>query len=276
MVLLRWPRITSPAVSFRERYNSVIAQYSKLQKAMFMLHPFPYMAADAVPIWRAYVLWPHSRKAKALLITVCGLNMVFCVTRSILEYIVFEFPRLHKMAPFLYPAQLAFSTITNGVVTIAIGIRAWHHRELTKDLRRTSSNPVYILLVLVEAGAFLCITQTLNLIMAFLGFFLGASLTSPYLLTGMVFSIFGDTVAAAYPALIVIVLSFRGSMLERTHQGLTGTLYRSEGGVVEMQQGREGRLTTIQFAASGGQSIDSRTRSNSDNSENHRMKKEGD
>ncbi|KAH8822329.1 hypothetical protein DL96DRAFT_348215 [Flagelloscypha sp. PMI_526] len=239
----------------------MVIEHKKVVQAIFILHPIPYMIADIVPIWRAYILWSHSKVARTLLITVGLINTGVCVTRSILAYLVEAVDGLQRISPFLYPGQLGFSTITNAGVTIAIGIRAWHHRELTKDLRRTSSNPVYALLVLVEAGAFLCFTQVLNLVLSICEVHYGSVPNHPFALAASVSGSIGDTVAAAYPALIVIVLSFHGSMLDGTHQ-LAGTLYRSDGGMAEMEQGIEGRLPTIQFAVSG-QSLETRTRSNS-------------
>ena len=89
------------------------------------------------------------------------------------------FDNLAMLRPFLYPAQLGISTLSNVLVTTAIGIRAWyepttpcsrmciheylslrrHHRELAQNLRRSSTSPVSVLVILVEAGALLCFTQ---------------------------------------------------------------------------------------------------------------------
>ncbi|KAH8818797.1 hypothetical protein DL96DRAFT_1820194 [Flagelloscypha sp. PMI_526] len=251
MLLLRWPKLAPSTIPLKERYKSGLNAYVKLFKVTMVLHPIPYAVADAVPIWRAYVIWSNSRKTKVILITVCASNIAVCFARSILEYLAVKVHSLDNISPFLYPAQLAVSAITNGVVTIAIGIRAWRHRELTKDLRRASSNPVYILLILVEAGALLCLTQILNLTMAIMGFLLGYNSTSPYRLAGAVISIFGDTVIAAYPSLTVIVLSFRGSMLESPTNLLPGTLYHGEGDIPEINQVGEVRLMASQFALAG-------------------------
>ncbi|KAH8822328.1 hypothetical protein DL96DRAFT_1714662 [Flagelloscypha sp. PMI_526] len=226
--VLRWPRMGPSEQALKERYNSMVRAHKKVLQAIYTLHPIPYMIADAVPIWRAYLLWAHSKLARTVLVTLCLINMCFCVTRSVLEFLVNMLDSVHVISKFLYPTQLGFSTVTNAVVTIAIGIRAWHHRELTKDLRRTSSSPVYVLIVLVEAGAFLCFTQVVNLVMTICSFSFGSGPNSPFSLTGFIFGAIGDTVAAAYPALIVIVLSFCGSMLDATHPS-AGTLYRSEG-----------------------------------------------
>ncbi|KAH8823763.1 hypothetical protein DL96DRAFT_1615411 [Flagelloscypha sp. PMI_526] len=270
MLLIRWPRNGSSNLPLKVRYAAGQASFMKLFKPVLVLQPVPYIVADAVPIWRAYILWSASRKARMLLVTVCIINMVFFVTISILAYLAFSVDGLHKMSPYVYPAQLAFSTTTNGIVTIAIGIRAWHIREQTKELRRTSSSSAYILIVMVEAGALLCFTQILNLTMAVLSIFFGQQLLSPCLLAASVFSVFGDTVAAAYPALIVIVFSFRGSMLDATNIS-PGTLYRSDGNALERQQG-VGGLTTIQFATE--QSPTSRIASNSTSLHEDQGKKE--
>ncbi|KAH8801240.1 hypothetical protein DL96DRAFT_789811 [Flagelloscypha sp. PMI_526] len=249
MLVLRWPRLNSSTISLQSRYGAVINVQGKLQQAMYVLHPIPYMAADAVPIWRAYALWSHSRKMKTFLIIVCAVNIAVCISRSILEYLVVELTRLNGISQYLYPVQLAFSVITNGVATIAIGIRAWHHRELTKDIGRTSSSPLSILLALVEAGAFLCFTQVVNLTMYTFGFLVKYKINSPYLLAAVVFAGFGDTVAAGYPALIVIVLSYQGSLLERTSHVSSTAYDPEERDGSEMQEGGE-RITTIQFAVS--------------------------
>ncbi|KAH8795164.1 hypothetical protein DL96DRAFT_1649433 [Flagelloscypha sp. PMI_526] len=139
-----------------------ISVYNKIHKAMGLFEPIPYMAADVVPIWRAYTLGAHSRTARLILLIACGLNMLVGVTRIILEPLTFSIENLGYIEYYLYPAQLGFSTATNALVTIAIGVRAWHHRDLTQDIRRSSPSPVYVLVILVEAGAILCFTQVME------------------------------------------------------------------------------------------------------------------
>ncbi|KAH8801256.1 hypothetical protein DL96DRAFT_1635725 [Flagelloscypha sp. PMI_526] len=247
MLLIRWPRLTSSGTSLNDRYNVILGRQAKLQQVMYMLQPIPYMAADAIPIWRAYVFWSHSRAMRTFLCALLVINIAVCIARSILEYLTVAVKSLHPISPFLYPIQLAFSVAANGAATIAIGIRAWHHRVLMKEIRNTASGPVYILLVVVEAGAFLCVTQITNLTIFIVGVLIEYKIDSPFLLAASVLSAFGDTVAAAYPALIVNFLSVRGSVLENTTSVLFSTVIYEGREMQEVQQGG-GRLTSIQFA----------------------------
>ncbi|KAH8822348.1 hypothetical protein DL96DRAFT_1748618 [Flagelloscypha sp. PMI_526] len=147
---------------------------------------------------------------------------------------------------------LGFSTITNALVTIAIGIRAWYLRDLTEDIRRSSPSPVYVLVILVEAGAIMCFTQILNLT---LNIIMAQNYVNGLTLAASVASVIGDTVASSYPALIVIVLSFRGSMLDGATNVVAGMSLGIEE-TVEPNMREERQLTTLRFEP--GCSIESR------------------
>ncbi|KAH8801257.1 hypothetical protein DL96DRAFT_1564012 [Flagelloscypha sp. PMI_526] len=241
MLEIRWPRLTSPEIPLGERYISILDRQMGLQLAMNMLQPIP---VQPVPNYFDYSIQTYS-------LDIVGIG------RFALEYLAVAVVNLHGISPYLYPAQLSFSIAVNGAATIAIGIKAWQHRVLTRDIRNASSGPVYILIVVVEAGAFLCFTQMMNLAMFIVGVLIDYKIDSPFLLAASVLSAFGDTVVAAYPALIVTVLSFRGSVLEKTTSMLFSTVIYEERESKEVQQ-RGGRLTTIQFAGSS-QSLDSVT-----------------
>ncbi|KAH8823176.1 hypothetical protein DL96DRAFT_1683337 [Flagelloscypha sp. PMI_526] len=257
----RWPRYGSSETPLMDRWNMNVSVYSKIYKAMSLSQPVPYMAADAVPIWRAYTLWAHSRNARLLLVIACGLNMLVGLTRIILEPLMYSIDYLKDYEYYLYPIQLGFSTITNALVTIAIGIRAWHHRNLTKDIRRSSSSPVYVLVILVEAGAALFLTQTLNLTMTIL---MGNGYHNSLTHAAVVLTVIGDTVAASYPTLIVIVLSFRGSMLDEGATNVVEGMSFDVERVVGPNMQEERQLTIARFEpgepmeqrdASGGEAL---------------------
>ncbi|KAH8822276.1 hypothetical protein DL96DRAFT_1819802 [Flagelloscypha sp. PMI_526] len=256
MVRIKWPRYGSPSSPMKDRWNTGVALYRRFEKTMFLFVPLPYIAADAIPIWRACILWSHSRIAKRMLISALAFNTIIGIARGILVFVSMTFDDLAILRPILYPAQLGISTFTNALATSAIGIRAWHHRELTQNLRRSSASPVFVMVLLVEAGALLCFTQCLNLSINVTGIFYGKEFTNPWTIASVVMSLVGDTVAAAYPALIVVVLSLRGSMLGNTHNVASRSLdLGGNTNLPEMQQDT-GRLTSIQFVSRRSNSLD--------------------
>ncbi|KAH8832383.1 hypothetical protein DL96DRAFT_651520 [Flagelloscypha sp. PMI_526] len=72
ILMVRWPQISASNlnISLEESYDATYDMFAKLQMSKAILHPIPYMAADALPLWRCYVVWLHSRKAKIFFVTV--------------------------------------------------------------------------------------------------------------------------------------------------------------------------------------------------------------
>ncbi|KAH8822152.1 hypothetical protein DL96DRAFT_1620335 [Flagelloscypha sp. PMI_526] len=246
---LRWPRLASSDVPWGIRLALGGDKHVELVTPMLVLHPIPYIAADAIPIWRAYILWTGSRKVRVLLVIVCGINAVLGIARSIVECWASSHGQ-ESIYNISYPTQLGFSIFTNIMATAAIGVRAWQHHSTTQNIRRSSSSPLSVLIVLVEAGAILCVAQIIILTMGILGFLRLHRLTSPYWLTAVVLGAFGDTVVAAYPALTVIILSAQSSILDRTEYAYYNSTTGSERDTVELAH-REARVTRLRFEASG-------------------------
>ncbi|KAH8831787.1 hypothetical protein DL96DRAFT_848050 [Flagelloscypha sp. PMI_526] len=199
-------------------------------------------------IWRAYVLWSHSKLVQSLLLFVSFINAALCIAQTFVgPYLgAREAPKDDNILTALYATQFFVSTITNTIATAFIGVMAWRHKSFIREHQaERSSSPssgLHILLLLVEAGVLLCFTQTINVVLTVaVNLFGASSYSSPLSLAQLVFSNFGDAVAAVYPSLMVIIIFLRGSTL-----GDNATLFSGSANDVEAQQGS--RLTTIEFA----------------------------
>ncbi|KAH8831785.1 hypothetical protein DL96DRAFT_1706196 [Flagelloscypha sp. PMI_526] len=207
-----------------------------------VLRPFAFVIAAAIPIWRAYVLWSNSKLVQTLLLFVFFVNAVLCVAQAFigLYLVARDAPADSDILTALYAAQFLVSTITNAIATAFIGHKSFIREHQAQQSSPTSS-ALHILLLLVEAGVLLCFAQTLNVALAVAVDLIDTrTFSNPLSLAQLVFSNFGEAVAAAYPSLMVIILFLRGSTL-----GDNTTLFPRSANDAEAQQGRS---TTIEFA----------------------------
>ncbi|KAH8831786.1 hypothetical protein DL96DRAFT_1589036 [Flagelloscypha sp. PMI_526] len=247
VLTVKWRHLASSELPLEDHIAAIDKAELIPIAAATVLRPFAYVIADAIPIWRAYVLWTHSKLVQSVLLFAFFLNAALCIAQTFVgPYLVARVPKDNHILTALYAAQLFLSTITNAIATTFIGVMAWRHKTFIREhqVQKSSltSSGLHILLLLVEAGALLCFAQTINVVLSVLLDLIDTStFSNPLSLAQLVFSDFGDAVAAAYPSLMVIILSLRGSALEDNT-----TLFPNSANDVEAQQG--GRLTTIEFA----------------------------
>ncbi|KAH8792258.1 hypothetical protein DL96DRAFT_1658810 [Flagelloscypha sp. PMI_526] len=241
LLVMKWFR--SYNIPLTKRYQTAIEAYKVPVLINYILNPLIYAIADAVPLWRAWVLWQHSRGIKWFLIVISLLNSALCVAEGVLMtsaqlHIVDEKRYIH-----LFPIQIIFSVLANAIATAAIGIKAWQHRKSLDVFRRQSSSAIFILILLVEAGCVLCFIQTANAVLQVLTVF-GNFTSQAAELGSIAFSCFCDTFVAAYPSLIVIVIAIQGSMFGEKSSFIFGSA-----NMIQDDKIRKARtLTSIRFA----------------------------
>ncbi|KAH8832384.1 hypothetical protein DL96DRAFT_1581861 [Flagelloscypha sp. PMI_526] len=225
ILMIRWPltSTSTPNLSLRESKH--------------MIRPITYMVADAVSLWRCYVIWPHSRKARILFVAVCIIDIATSIGTSILEYFTHTEGRLSHLERYLFPAQLAVSITANVITAIAVGIQAWYYNATVRELRRTSSSPIMrMLLICAEAGAILSCIKIVNLVISITTFprdSNGNEIARSRMIAGTVFNVFTDTVAAVYVALMITICPIFVSMFETMGPTL-GTVDRTEGNIQDV------------------------------------------
>ncbi|KAL1707733.1 hypothetical protein EV121DRAFT_277725 [Schizophyllum commune] len=159
-----------------------------------------YLLSDAIVVWRAWVLWPNSRVAKAILSTcMCGsavgaiLNAVWTIQN---DRSVKTLPRIQSLA-LTVPLLL-----TNVVATSLVGLQVWYYRRDIKGslgLYTRKSQVETVLVLLVESG---CLYSLLWAV--YLAFLLtagtGGSTVTNYVGTAI------HSISGIHPTIVVLVV----------------------------------------------------------------------
>ncbi|KAH8806875.1 hypothetical protein DL96DRAFT_1686077 [Flagelloscypha sp. PMI_526] len=218
LVQMSWPHLVPTTSSVRAKAAASNSITRGPIAGTVVLIPLVYIVADAMPIWRAYIMWSYSKFVRTVLLFMFGLNVASCLLQGIFRAVfIFETPNDTKAVQqsTVYAATLLFSVVVNAAATSLIGYKAWMHRADIRKNSRKSTNTLKLLILLVEAGFILCFIQIVNASVSISSSFVRQ--TDPLAslaLANVVWTPFGDSYAAAYPSLIVIILGYKYSVLE--------------------------------------------------------------
>ncbi|TRM64446.1 hypothetical protein BD626DRAFT_491856 [Schizophyllum amplum] len=185
-------RITAGRSTDRE------ANYLQSTIAQNVIFRVMLMMSDTVIVWRAWVIWRHERKARIIL-AAC-LTLSYLGLMADIGVIAWETATEYYADQFYYSLILTVpTTLTNIVVTVMTGIKAWTHRRFMMSGVSSGdySHRVFkALLVLCISGILycaLCVTFT------------AAGLTQRGAAHwGEIILAVGASVSGSYPTLIVI------------------------------------------------------------------------
>ncbi|KAH8806880.1 hypothetical protein DL96DRAFT_1630014 [Flagelloscypha sp. PMI_526] len=219
LMQMSWPHQLSPSAPMRDKLNAG----SELSRPPFagtaVVMPLVYIVADAMPIWRAYTMWSHSKIITAILFIMLVLNVAVCFLQAVYLAVV-ELQDESSAAKqvqqsIVYATSLLVSVGVNALATSLIGYQAWKHRVQVREISRKSSSTLQILILLVEAGFILCVIQIVNASISISSSFIRATdPLDPLSLSTVIWTPFGDSYAAAYPSLIVIIMAYKFSVLD--------------------------------------------------------------
>ncbi|KAL1675157.1 hypothetical protein EV122DRAFT_173218, partial [Schizophyllum commune] len=115
-----------------------------------------YILSDALVVWRAWILWPHSRLARGAL----WVGM----TGSVGALLVARYPQARAFGRIAFTPKSLASTlplvITNLLATTLVGMQLWaYRRDVAASLGPFSgeSRVGGILLLLLESGVVFCL-----------------------------------------------------------------------------------------------------------------------
>ncbi|KAL1686363.1 hypothetical protein GGG16DRAFT_117969 [Schizophyllum commune] len=118
-----------------------------------------YILSDALVVWRAWVLWPHSRLARGALM----LGMIGSVVGAVIREVEVS-PQARAFGRVAFtPKSLAFTlplVITNVLATTLVGAQVWaYRRDVAASLGPflSGSRVGGILLLLLESGVVFCV-----------------------------------------------------------------------------------------------------------------------
>ncbi|KAK7464347.1 hypothetical protein VKT23_006514 [Stygiomarasmius scandens] len=132
------------------------AEWDRLYKALVVLSRVNYLLSDGIVVWRAYVLYPHNAKVRAL--------FIFCMAGSTVAAFVDGALSLKSEARthleregFISFVLFLPLLVTNVISTFLVAVRAWqYHRFVSSAMAedRQSSKPTVerVLILLVESG----------------------------------------------------------------------------------------------------------------------------
>ncbi|TRM63602.1 hypothetical protein BD626DRAFT_273940 [Schizophyllum amplum] len=177
-----------------------------LKIAVNVLLRVNFAISDTVVVWRAYVLFQESRRARLCLAAcLCGTYAAITLNTAL---IVLEITgHIARSTPRSLLLTIPLLT-TNGTATGMMAWKAWIHREYVRDSflrRKHKSRAELALLLLVESGLVYCGVWVLAMA-ASLGAVPG---TASSTILGSLCSICG-----AYPTLIVIMIGLQRSSVD--------------------------------------------------------------
>ncbi|KAL1741456.1 hypothetical protein HDZ31DRAFT_16620, partial [Schizophyllum fasciatum] len=177
-----------------ERYNIALSAIVRIS----------YLLSDVIVVWRAWVLSPDSRVAKAaLLLCVCGSTVG----------VTYDFVwAVQNPAMVLPAARTLIKTIplllTNVVATIVVGLRVWRYRRDIKfnlDPLGRKTRAEKILVLLVESGFLYSLIWVFGLVVQYYGgeeaFF------ALYSIVGRAY----HSISGIYPTIIIIAVAMHRS-----------------------------------------------------------------
>ncbi|KAH8832886.1 hypothetical protein DL96DRAFT_688529 [Flagelloscypha sp. PMI_526] len=258
LMMASWIQMTSPDLPLVDRWTIGFDASGKTAPGQDLIYPTIYIIADAIPIWRAYVFWNHSKAMRTALVVLFVVNAGVCIARALDAFILDikdltgkeisaqEDAQIH----FFTGAQTLVSAVVNAITTIIIGIKAWKHKAFIKQshLATSSSTGIAVLSVLVETGFILCVVQIINSCVSIAwGSHLGDGLgpRSSFALAYAFFASLADAVAVSYAPLVVIFLFYRGSLLK---EGDETFVPRNVNIALGDEENQKGKVSTIQFA----------------------------
>ncbi|KAI4517614.1 hypothetical protein K525DRAFT_243163 [Schizophyllum commune Loenen D] len=165
-----------------------------------------YLLSDLIVVWRAWVLWPDNKLARAALaVCMCGstVGLLIEVVWAFRDYGVLE-PATHSL---LMTVPLL---VTNMVCTILMAARCWYYRrDIKSSLGNSNRTRIEsILLILVESGFVYCGLWIMFLI-------LRQTSTSNAEAYGVVKTAF-HSLAGIYPTFIVLAVAGQRSAADST------------------------------------------------------------
>lgn len=160
-----------------------------------------YLLSDAIVVWRAWVLWPHSRIARGLL----SISMACSLSGAIVDG-VWAVKSIWTGASAIRTLMITLPLlITNVFATVLVGIQVWiYRRDVRASLGPWSKrNGVEgVLMLLLESGLIYCAVWIVSLAINLL------APTNSFNAYGIVDKAF-HTLAGIYPTFVVLAVSMQ-------------------------------------------------------------------
>ncbi|KAF7342907.1 hypothetical protein MSAN_02007100 [Mycena sanguinolenta] len=178
-------------------------------EALFLIN---MLLADCVVIWRTWAIYQH--RILAIFMPCMLLFISFVFSAIDLKCRTFDADGLarphwaRQICPQTELVAWACSVATNVTCTIFIGVKAWRHRNLMRELNFTASphriSTEKILSILVESGFIYSLLWLSRILL-----FIDVAPSSPWYFVLAVLMPMHNQLSGMYPTLIIVIVNFR-------------------------------------------------------------------
>ncbi|KAM5540699.1 hypothetical protein V8D89_005730 [Ganoderma adspersum] len=211
---------------------------------------------DSIVWWRARVLYPDNRIIRRICCFLFSNTFVLGIISTVSSIRVAD-KTTSPFLPIVYTgnqwgiAAVAFSLATNTFSTSLISYKAWQHRSFLRahlGARRSTTNVVRMLALLVESGVVYCLIWLLVL-----AYHICDTVTSPQGPFWRAVSYLHEAALAPaiaiYPMLIVVLVALNKSQLDKGIPGQSIHLNAPSGShTLPTSTARTNRYSTVRFA----------------------------
>ncbi|KAL0569477.1 hypothetical protein V5O48_012490 [Marasmius crinis-equi] len=257
-----------PQLPLEDRYPEYKQRYKldilgNAEEAMFLTN---MIIADAVVIWRAWVLTKNTRLHEMVYIPIVilltslafGILAIDCLVQSP-GTVTSSIGGDSRTCRWAEPIAWGLSLLTNVGSTTLIGIRAWQYSKFLKraDLSARKSRSLRIITILVESGLVYCLFWLSQVEL----FFENPVRYKASTFIQMFLNAVGDQVSGLYPTIIIILVNMERSISDvSVAEGSAGTdvssnrLARAEVSTIEFctQEGPQSSVARV-FVFQNGQ-----------------------
>ncbi|KAH8806782.1 hypothetical protein DL96DRAFT_597831 [Flagelloscypha sp. PMI_526] len=135
LIQMSWPGRLFPSATLQAKLVAADDLSQPPRAGAWVVMPLVYIVADAMPVWRAYLMWSHSKVMKSVILLLFGLNFAVCIFQAV--YLAVEELRYKSgynefRRSIVYATRLLFSILVNAISTSLIGYQIWVHRALIR------------------------------------------------------------------------------------------------------------------------------------------------
>ncbi|KAJ7693351.1 hypothetical protein B0H17DRAFT_1059849 [Mycena rosella] len=204
--------------------HDAVTKWSDVFNAVVLIN---YVLSDSVVVWRAWVICRDRRKYLWITIGFLVLTAASVVCTIVFRIVALIESPLEKLAKgsslnegidILQLSNLVWSLLSNLSATAAVGVCAWHHRQLIreafKDTKSTKADKILILIA--ESGVVYCVATITTII--------SGSIRLPEGTVGDLYMPLSIQISGAYPLVVLLLANAQQSLSESTFFDAFGTI----------------------------------------------------
>ncbi|KAF5347034.1 hypothetical protein D9757_014338 [Collybiopsis confluens] len=200
-----------PIAAHTDESPQHVASYEKQEQywtyTNFVAPGLLFLVGDVIVVWRAWVLLPTDKFYKFLLLVLMSAGSGINIADIVLDYKQVQ-QELHGITNSMDWIIYVSSLLINLLATLLIWRKLWaHQRSVIFFVTRSRGHNIQrIMILLIESGAFLGITQVMNLGFVTAGYY-NSNPTLGFLYAFHFFTALGPVATALYPLAVIILVN---------------------------------------------------------------------